>query len=279
MSQRDSLQNTFFVAFAICLVCSLVVSGAAVALRPIKERNERIAFQREVLSVAGLYEKGKTKDAEIPELFKQIKTVMIDLATGEITDAVEDAENFKLKDVTKKPELTVEIPAEKDLAGIKRREKYTKIYIVTKSDNSIDQLILPVRGKGLWSTMWGLLSLDGDGKTVRGLTFYEDGETPGLGGEINNSKWKAKWSNPDCPKVLFNEQGEVDIAFYKGVVTCEMPGSEHKFDGLAGATITTRGVENMFKFWLGEDGYGPLLKKIKEGQFPVTELSSVASIH
>ncbi len=276
MPQRDSLQNTFLVAFVLCLVCSLVVSSAAVVLRPIKEKNERIAFQREVLSVAGLYEKGKTKDSEIPELYKQIKTVMIDLSTGEVTDAVKDPENFKLSDVAKNEDLTVEIPADKDLAGIKRREKYTKIYIVSKPDGSIDQLILPVRGKGLWSTIWGLLSLDSDGKTVRGLTFYEDGETPGLGGEINNPKWKAKWSNPDCPKVLFNDEGQVDISFYKGVVTCDMPDSEHKFDALAGATITTRGVENMFKFWLGDEGYGPLLKKIREGQFPVTKLSSVS---
>ncbi len=275
MSKRDSLQNTFLVAFVLCLVCSLVVSGAAVALRPIKERNERIAFQREVLSVAGLYKKGENKPSEIPELYKQIKTAMVDLETGEITDAVDDPENFNLKDVSKKPDLTVEIPADKDIAGIKRREKLTKIYVLTKADGQIDQLILPVRGKGLWSTMWGLLSLDGDGKTVRGLTFYEDGETPGLGGEINNPKWKASWSNPDCPKVLFDDNGQVDISFFKGVVSCEMPDSQHKFDGLAGATITTRGVENMFKFWLGEEGYGPLLEKIKEGQFPVTELSSL----
>ncbi|MBL4883921.1 MAG: Na(+)-translocating NADH-quinone reductase subunit C [Planctomycetaceae bacterium] len=274
MSDRDSLKNTFLVAFVLCLVCSLIVSGAAIGLRPIKERNERISFQREVLSVAGLYEKGKNTADDIPELFKQIKTAMIDLETGEITDAVSDPDSFKLKDVSKKPELTIKIPADQDIAGIKRREKYTKIYLLTKEDGQIDQLILTVRGKGLWSTMWGLLSLDGDLKTVRGLTFYEHGETPGLGGEIVNPKWKAKWSNPECPKILFDEQGEIKIAFYKGVVSCDMPDSQHKFDGLAGATITTRGVQDMFKFWLGEQGYGPLLQKIKEGQFPVTELSN-----
>lgn len=274
MTQRDSLQNTFFVAFVLCLVCSLIVSGAAVALRPIKERNERLAFQREVLSVAGLYEKGKNNSSDIPELYKQIKTAMVNLETGTLLEATDEAESFDLKTAAKKPELSVKIPAKKDFAGIKRREKQTKIYVLTKADGQIDQLILTVRGKGLWSTMWGLLSIDGDLKTVRGLTFYEDGETPGLGGEINNPKWKASWSNPECPKVLFDEEGLVKIAFFKGIVPCDMPDSQHKFDGLAGATITTRGVEEMFKFWLGDGGYGPLLENIKSGSFPLTELSS-----
>jgi len=274
MSQRDSLKNTFFVAFVLCLICSLVVSGAAVVLRPIKEKNEQIAFQREVLSVAGFYEKGTNKPSEIPKLYKNIKTAMVDLETGQLSETGADAESFDLKEAAKKPELSVEIPSNEDFAGIKRREKQTKIYLVTNQEGGVDQIILPVRGKGLWSTMWGLLSLDGDCRTVRGLTFYEDGETPGLGGEINNPKWKASWGNPDCPKVLFDEQGSVKISFFKGTVSCDMNDSQHKFDALAGATITTRGVENMFKFWLGKDGYGPLLKQIKSGQFPVSELSS-----
>ena len=271
MSKRDSLQNTFLVAFVLCLICSLIVSAAAVSLRPIKKRNQQIAFQREVLTVSGLYDRDKQKPTEIPDLYKQIKSVIVDLETGGIVDSYENADEFDLKSVSKSDDLTVEIPKGFNFAGIKRREKQTKIYFLLK-DGKIDQIILPVRGKGLWSTMWGLLSLDGDCKTVRGLTFYEHGETPGLGGEIDNKKWKAKWGDPQCPKVLYNEQGKVEIAFYKGVVTCDMKDSQHKFDTLAGATITTRGVENMFKFWLSEQGYGPLLKQIKSGQFPIADL-------
>ncbi|MCG6155616.1 Na(+)-translocating NADH-quinone reductase subunit C [Rubinisphaera margarita] len=275
MFQRDSVGGTFTVAAILCVVCSIIVSLTAVGLRPIKEENEQLAFQREVLTVLGLYNRDENSAEEIPELFKQVKPLLVNIDEGKVAETDEvDAETFNLQEVSANPELMVDIPSEKDVAGIGAREKFTKIYVLTNSSGKIDQIVLPVRGKGLWSTMWGLLSLDGDGKTVRGLTFYADGETPGLGGEINNPRWKAAWSNPECPKVLYNEQGEVTISMFKGGVTCETPNAEHRFEALGGATITTRGVESMMHYWLGEHGYKPLIKNMTSGELQVAAASN-----
>lgn len=275
MFQRDTIGGTFAIAAVLCVVCSVVVSATAVGLRPIKNKNEKLSFQREVLTVAGLYNKDENKPSEIPELFKSVDPVLVNIDDAKVADTDKvSVDTFDLKAVSVDPDTSMDIPDPMNLAGINRREKYTMVYIVKKDDGSLDQIILPVRGKGLWSTMWGLLSLDSDGETVRGLTFYQDGETPGLGGEINNPKWKATWSNPECPKVLYDEKGNVAISFVKGAVNCETENSEHKFEALAGATITTRGVENMLKYWMGDHGYGPLLEKVKEGQFPDTKTAS-----
>lgn len=276
MFQRDSIGGTFFITGMLCVVCSVVVAATAVGLRDIRKQNEQIAFQREVLKVAGLYNEDENKPEQIPELIKKLEEVLINIDEATVYTGTDlRPETFNLESVAKNPEISVEIPAGKDLAGLRRRESVTKIYLLKNDDGTLDQIILPVRGKGLWSTMWGLLSLAGDGKTVRGLTFYDDGETPGLGGEINNDRWKASWSREECPKVLFNEQGDVAISLFKGQVPCEMENSEHRFEALAGATITTRGVENMIKYWLGDHAYGPLLDKIKAGEFPATTTAAV----
>jgi len=274
MFQRDSIGGTVLVASVLCVVCSIVVSVAAVGLRPIKERNQKQAFQREVLKVLDLYDPDENKPSEIPELFEQVKTALVDIDAGTTISWEEvdlSSDTFDLKEVSPNPKYTVNIPPEKDVAGMGTREKYTVVYMLLGDSGEVEQLVLPVRGKGLWSTMWGLLSLDGDGKTVRGLTFYEDGETPGLGGEINNPSWLSKWSNPECPKVLYGPSENVQISFSKGNVTCEMPESEHKFEALGGATITTRGVEQMMHYWLGDHAYKPLINNLTSGEVELAQ--------
>ncbi|MCA8988328.1 MAG: Na(+)-translocating NADH-quinone reductase subunit C [Planctomycetaceae bacterium] len=266
MFQRDTVGGTFAIAAILCVLCSVIVSATAVGLRPVKEKNEQLAFQREVLVVLGLFDKKKDGNDKIPELFKQVEPLLVNIDEGKQaeTDKV-SVETFKLAEVSENPELTVPIPSEKDLAGIGHRESITVIYLLRDTSGKIDQIVLPIRGKGLWSTMWGLLALDGDGKTVRGLTFYSDGETPGLGGEINNQRWKESWAKADCPKVLYDASGNVQISLYKGALTCETPNSEHLFEALGGATITTRGVESMMHYWLGDHGYKTLIGNLVSG--------------
>ena len=98
-------------------------------------------------------------------------------------------------------------------------------------------LIMPIEGKGLWSTLYGFLSLDADMNTVRGITFYKHGETPGLGGEVDNPNWKALWNE----RQAFDADGSVEISVIKGRAG---PASEdpHRVDGLSGATLTSKGV-------------------------------------
>jgi Na+-transporting NADH:ubiquinone oxidoreductase subunit C len=92
------------------------------------------------------------------------------------------------------------------------------------------------------------------------VTFYDHAETPGLGGEVDNPRWKDSWKG----KQAIDETGKVKIEVLKGVVDTSRPESKYQIDGLSGATLTTRGVDNIVKFWLGDDGYGSLLKRLKE---------------
>ena len=104
--------------------------------------------------------------------------------------------------------------------------------------------------------MKGFLAVDADGKTVRGLTFYEQGETPGLGGEVEADWWKTLWSDPKFPKKIYDPDGNVAIQVIKGRAEKTDP---YAIDGLSGATITSRGVTNIVRFWFGPEGFKPFL--------------------
>ena len=110
--------------------------------------------------------------------------------------------------------------------------------------------------------MKGFLSLDKDANTVRGFNYYAHGETPGLGGEIDNPKWIAQWPG----KKVFSEDFKPAVDVIKGVVDPAMAGATHKIDGLSGATLTSNGVEYTFQFWLSENGYSKFLSNIRNGE-------------
>ncbi len=249
---RESVSKTFVVAIVLAAACSLLVSGAAIGLRSMQEANKVRDRKKNILIVAGLYD----AKAAVEELFQQIEPRVVDLATGEYAAEDQfDPETFDQRAAAKDPNLSVTIPSEKDLAGIGRREKYSLVYLV-KKDDKLDQVILPVDGKGLWSTLYGFLALDGDLNTVKGITFYEHAETPGLGGEIDNPTWKAKWAG----KQVYDDKGGVQLVVVKGVADESSP---HQVDGLSGATLTSNGVTNIVKYWLGDDGFKKLLERLQ----------------
>ena len=119
------------------------------------------------------------------------------------------------------------------------------------------RVVLPIHGYGLWSTLYGFVSLEGDANTIEGLGFYDHAETPGLGGEITNPAWVKTWQG----KEVYGEDGNVQFEVVKGGAK-----GEHEVDALSGATLTSNGVEYLVQFWMGENGYGPLLKKLREGE-------------
>jgi Na+-transporting NADH:ubiquinone oxidoreductase subunit C len=248
---RDSISNTFIVAIGISLVCSVLVSAAAVLLKPLQEKNETLYRQRIVLDVAGLYSPG----ANIEELFAGIDARLVDLASGDYTDAM-DAREFDAVEASRDPDLSVAVPQESDVAGLRRRAIYAPVYLVKEADR-VAQIILPVYGKGLWSTMYGYLALEPDGNTVIGLQFYEHAETPGLGDQVDKAPWRAQWEG----KQLFDAAGDIRLQVIRGQV---QPGDNaiHQVDGLSGATLTGRGVTNLLHYWVGPNGFGPYLAKL-----------------
>ena len=130
------------------------------------------------------------------------------------------------------------------------------IYLV-KDDARIEQVILPIEGAGLWATMYGFLAVEADGKTARGLQFYEHGETPGLGDAVDKPAWREQWQG----KRLYDDDGNPLIEVVKGPAPDE---SDYQIDGLAGATLTGRGVSVFVRHWIGEQGYGPYLRSLGE---------------
>ena len=252
---NDSISKTFGVALALCVVCAVVVSSAAVILRPTQEVNKLLDLKTNILASAGLLQEGVSIETQ----FEQISTRVVDLQTGEFTDVV-DAATYDQRKASKDPALSIALDPKQDPAKIKRRANYATVYMV-EGEQGIEKIILPIKGYGLWSTLYGFIALESDLETVAGIGFYEHTETPGLGGEVDNPRWKSSWIG----KQAYN-QGELAITVLKGKADMSRAGSESQIDGLAGATLTTRGVDNLVRYWLGDQGFRPLINSLKTGE-------------
>jgi Na+-transporting NADH:ubiquinone oxidoreductase subunit C len=251
---NDSPNKTLLVALILCLVCALVVAAAAVLLRPLQAENAALDRKRNIVDVAGLL----GPDGNVEGAFRRIEARVVDLDTGKFAPGIDPA-RYDARKAAKDKSLSKALEAGQDRAGIGRRARYATVYLVREGD-AIGQLILPVHGYGLWSTMYGFLSLQGDLRTVAGLKFYEHAETPGLGGEIDNPAWRAKWDG----KLALDAQGKAVIEVMKGAVDPTRADARQRVDGISGATLTTRGVDNLVKFWLGENGFGPFLARLRD---------------
>ena len=256
MASNDRISKVLTVAVALCLVCSVVVSSAAVLLRDAQEANKARDKKSNILAAAGLLE----PDMSVEEQFEKIEVKMVDIATGKFTDVV-SPDTYEQRKAAKNPELSVSLSKEEDVAGISRRAKYAVVYLVRNGDD-LDKVVLPVRGPGLWSTLYGFIAIEGDLNTVAGLGFYEHGETPGLGGEVDNPLWKGNWPG----KKIYGDDGDVQLTVIKGSVDKSRPEAIYQVDGLSGATLTTRGVDNLIEFWMGENGFGKFLSNLKAGE-------------
>jgi Na+-transporting NADH:ubiquinone oxidoreductase subunit C len=242
------------VVTAVCLVCSLMVASSVVLLGPRQRANLERTRQRHVLSLV----------QSIPALRELLgdriegglRIHVVELETGEYDRSIDPTE-FDARDAERDPRRSVRISPERDLAGIGRRARHAAVYVV-ETEAGIDTLILPVHGQGYLSTLRGYLALAGDGNTIRGLSFYEHGETPGLGSEIDTEAWLSQWRG----KQLFDEAGEPLIRVVKGRAD---PASPYEVDGIAGATRTGDGVMNLIRFWTGPDGFGPYLERTRAG--------------
>lgn len=258
---NESTRKTFLVAFLLCIVCSVVVSTAAVSLRPMQAANKALDRKTNILLAAGLIDQGqKVSAGEVESLFAKVTTKVVDLNTGKYTDAV-DPTTYDQKKAAKDPSLSTNIPADNDIAKIKSREDYSLVYLIEGANGDVEKVVLPVKGYGLWSTLYGFIALESDLNTVAGLGFYEHAETPGLGGEVDNPRWKQQWGG----KKVY-EDGEVELTVIKGQVDTSRPDAQYKVDGLSGATLTTRGIDNLVKYWMGDEGFAQYLENLKAGE-------------
>ncbi len=256
MANKESVQKTITVALVLCVVCSIIVSTAAVMLRPAQKANKALDIKVNILKAAAMYEAG----GDIDKQFESIEAKLVDLSTGKFSDELDVVTYDQLK-AAKDPSLSEALSADVDIASLSRLEKFAKVYVVSNGQD-IEKIVLPIRGYGLWSTLKGFVALESDLNTVVGLGYYDHKETPGLGGEVDNPKWKAIWPG----KKVYAADGSVALSVIKGTVSAGSPGAEHKVDGLSGATLTSNGVDYMVKFWMGDNGYAPFLSNLKKGE-------------
>ncbi len=256
MKQYSVLYNFGFSA-AVCGVCAILVSSAAVTLRPLQERNEKLEIQINVLAAAGMIEAGKKPSvAEVDQMFERIKPVVIDLQSGVEAPDIDPA-TFDQQRAKKDPATSREAP--KNRSRVLRLPLHALIYQVIGEDGQVEKLVLPIEGYGLWGTLYGFIALADDTTTVEGLTYYAHIETPGLGAEVDNPRWKALWVG----RKAYDENWQPKLTVIKGRAG---PAAEdpYRVDGLSGATLTTNGVREMLVVWLGPDGFAPYLKKFRQ---------------
>lgn len=244
-------------ALAVCGVCSVFVAASAVSLRERQELNRAIDVQSKILVLAGAMEEGESLSGEEigARYLDTIEPRIIDLATGEYAEGI-DAATFDLQKAMGDPDSSREAPDNR--AKVRRVPIHAPVYYLKGASGAPRAVILPIQGQGLWSTLYGFLSLGRDANTIEGITFYEHGETPGLGGEVDNPRWKGLWPG----RKAFDEDGGVAIRVKKG--RAGTPDQDpYQVDGLSGATITSRGVSNTLAFWLGSEAFGPFLERFR----------------
>lgn len=275
-NNKDSISNTFQVAGALCIICSLLVSITAVGLRETQKNNVVLDKKKNILLVSGFSaeEVAKMDPAQIESYFAedgdeiiQIEDTVIDLTTGEtaaegeleqalVKAKAEDMATFDQEKISKAEELSIDLDVNK--IGLKSHEKFSHVYIVrNKKKGMITRYVFPVKGKGLWSTLFGYLAVDAAFQKIEGLTFYSHAETPGLGGEVDNPKWKKLWEG----RLIYSADGSLaDKYVVKGSVPSD---NRNAVDGLSGATITSVGVSNLVKYWLSDEGFGKYMENEK----------------
>lgn len=249
---NDSIKKTLTVAFILCLVCAVIVSVSAVALKPLQVANQELDRRSNILLAAGLITAQEATKERITEEFAKIQVKVVDLRTGEFTNAV-SVEAYDQLRAAKDPAQSFSL--QQPAIGVSRLENYGLVYLVGDAANP-DRIIIPVRGPGLWSTLYGFLALESDGNTIAGMGFYQHAETPGLGGEVDNPSWKAQWPGK---KTFSGNTMQPQLGLAKN------PDGVHEVDTLSGATLTSRGVTNLLQFWVSDQAYGSFLAKFRQG--------------
>ena len=254
---NDSVKRTVITALVLCLFCSIVVSSSAILLKDRQVANKKLDIKKNLLLASGLLNNSAASKEEVENLFKRVTPVVVDMSSGQVMEGV-DPESVNERKEAKEASLNITLNGSDDIAKIQKIAKRMRVYLVKSESGDLEKIVLPVHGKGLWSTLYGFLALGTDKKTVKGLGFYEHAETPGLGGEVDNPKWKSLWVD----KVALSDDGKPQIQIVKGQANPNNKDYASQVDGLSRATITSNGVQALVNFWLSDSGYGKVLDSL-----------------
>ena len=156
--RNDSITKTLVVIILLCGVCSILVSTAAVQLRSVQEGNAALELNQGILKVVGLYKDG----SDINQLMQMVDTRIVDLSTGNFNDGI-TADGFDMIDSANDISRSRALSAAEDIASIGRLPQYAKVHLI-RQQQQLKYIILPIYGYGLWSTLYGFIALESDGK-------------------------------------------------------------------------------------------------------------------
>ena len=258
----NSNMTTIMVALVLCLVCSVLVSAVAVGLKPAQIENQLLDRNKNILVAAGLFDPAQDTNEDVEKRFADFEIKLVDLEKGEYAAeadlsqaGITDVNNYDTNQAAKNKALSIDLGND-DPASIGAVPKFAKVYVKNDANGEPELMVLPVHGYGLWGTMYGFLTLESDLNTVKGISWYEHKETPGLGARIEEPEWREKWQGIHA----YDENGEVATG-----VTKAGQSKDNWVDGISGATLTSVGVRNLIQFWLGDRGYKPFLDNLRGG--------------
>ncbi len=247
---NESPAKIMTVSFLVALACSLVVSAAAIWLEP--RQQAHLEAERAARMAAMLDTLPGMADVLAESGADSLSTYLVDLSTGQFADDV-PPDTYDMTAAANDPETAVAIPADLDIAGLRQRAPLAPVHIL-ESDGDVALVILPVSGTGYQSRIEALLALEADLTTIAALTITAQAETAGLGARIEDSEWQALWPG----RQVADASGQIVIEVVRGQAS-----GPYEVDGISGATRTGNGITDMLHYWLGEDGFGPFLSRLR----------------
>lgn len=238
--------NVYIIIFSAVLTIILggLISLAAVGLKPMQDLQVALDTQKKILGA--VMDLQPTDD--IPAIYQE-----------RIESLVVDAEGNVVEEMDGEPVVAekVNVASQFDKAP---EERLYPVYKYTEGGDKVTAYILPIYGTGLWDDIWGYIALEEDLETIAGVVFDHKGETPGLGARITTVEVQERFKG----KKIYDDVGElVAVRMMKGESGDPSIYNKNQVDGLSGATITAKGVNNMISNYLNY--YQPYLKKVSEG--------------
>ena len=257
---NDSPKKALLMIFVTALACSILVSVAAISLRPIQLTHKLLERARNVIQLTGLVsaeQNNELSDEALLTLYGQLDKRVVNIDEQIFAPDI-NPETFDQRKAANDAERSVDISAEFDIASLGRRSRYAMVYIVWQEDQ-LKRIILPMHGQGMWSTIYGYIALGPDLNTIEGVSFYEQAETPGLGDQILRPEWQAQWLG----RKLLDTTGSLRFRIASGSVNPDSPTAAYEVDALSGASVTANGVNGLVGYWFGDHGFQPFLQQLR----------------
>lgn len=256
--------NAYIITFAVIMIVVIAVTlgFAKEFLKEPQKQAVNLDTQRQILSaIVPLSEVGETREQVNAYYAKHIEAIAVDI-NGDEKKAQGDEQIIPEK-----------VSIRKEFKKKDKAEKILPVFKFKDDAGKVTAYILPVYGNGLWDNIWGYIALEPDMKTVKGAVFDHKGETPGLGARISDTDIESRYAG----KTIYNDKGELGIEMIKGegnVDTASLEG--YKVDGMSGATITARGVNDMLKKYFTL--YENYMQKVKKSASNSSSLKNVALV-